>query len=46
MRNKLSLTQLVGFIYLIGYHVSTSEGHLQASSMKYIKIIVYSFIAF
>jgi hypothetical protein len=45
-RNKWPSTQLITVISLIWQHVSTSEGHLQASSKKYIKGIVYNFIKF
>jgi hypothetical protein len=45
-RNKLPSTQLVSVISLIWQHVSTSEGHLQASNTKYIKGILYNFIKF
>ena len=43
---KLPSTQLVNVMSLIWQHVSTSEGHLQASSIKYIKGIVYNCITF
>jgi len=38
--------QPVHVISLIWHHVSTSEGHLQASSIKYIKGIMYSCVKF
>jgi hypothetical protein len=45
-RNKLPSTQLVSVISLIWQRVSTSEGHLQVSSIKYIKGIVCCFVTF
>jgi hypothetical protein len=41
-RNKFTSTQLVSVLSLILQHVSTSEGHTQSSSIKYVKGIVYS----
>jgi hypothetical protein len=40
--NKLPLTQVVGVSSLMWQHVSTSEGHLQASSIKYVKWNVHN----
>jgi hypothetical protein len=45
-RNKLPPTQLVSVVPLIWQHVSTSQGHLQASSIRYTKGIVYNCIKF
>ena len=36
-RNKLPSTQLIRFTPLIWQHVSTSQGHLQVSAIKYLK---------
>jgi len=41
MRNKLPLTQLVHFISLNWQHISTSDCHLQACSIKYINGTAY-----
>jgi len=48
----LKLTRTVNFVhhksvmFLIPQYVSTSEGHFQAGSIKYIKGILYHFISF
>ena len=43
---KSPLTQIVDVLPLIWQHVSTSEGHLQVSSMKYTKELCINCIKF
>jgi hypothetical protein len=45
-RNKFPSVQLVSVICLIWHRVSTSEGHLQGSNTKCMKVIVYDCMKF
>ena len=45
-RNKISSTKPLNLIKLVWQHVSTSEGNLQASSMKQVEGTVYYVLIF